>query len=300
MTPVRVPFLCRCFALLLSVSALTAWALSAATPASGLQVIPVLSSHVMDTTGTLGGADRQALDAKLTAFEQQRGAQLVVLMVVSTQPEDITVFAQRVGDAWKIGRQNIGDGLLIVVAKNDRTARVATTKALEGAIPDLVASQIIATAMTPRFKQGDFAGGLNAAADQLMARISGEALPAPTPKATAPTGGTRWADMAIFLLFAVPVAGQLLARVLGRKLGALATGAGVGVLAWLFTSSVLIGAVAAGAGLVFALISGLGAFSRIGSGGLGSLGGGGFGGGGGGFSSGGGGNFGGGGASGNW
>ena len=98
--------------------------------ADGLQPIPALTSHVIDTTSTLSAADQQALDARLAAFEQQRGAQVVVLMVASTQPEDITSFAQRVGDFWKIGRQNIGDGLLLVVAKDDRKVRIATTKAL--------------------------------------------------------------------------------------------------------------------------------------------------------------------------
>ncbi len=280
------------------------------TSADGLQPIPALTSHVIDTTSTLSAADRQALDAKLTAFEQQRGAQVVVLMVASTQPEDITSFAQRVGDFWKIGRQNIGDGLLLVVAKDDRKVRIATTKALEGAVPDLAASQIIDTALTPRFKQGDFAGGLNAAADQLLARISGEALPAPErPRgAGASPLGFSWTDMAVFLFFAVPIGGRVLASVLGRKLGALATGGAVGGLAWLFTSSLLIAGLAGVVGLGFALVASLGSFGRGGGlggglGGLGGLGGGGFGGGrssgGGGFSSGGG-NFGGGGASGSW
>ena len=201
--------------------------------ANGLQAIPALTSHVIDTTSTLNAADRQALDAKLTAFEQQRGAQMVVLMVASTQPEDITSFAQRVGDFWKIGRQNIGDGLLLVVAKDDRKVRIATTKALEGAVPDLAASQIIDTFVTPRFRQGDFAGGLNAAADQLLARISGEALPAPErPRRNGQAStGFSWTNLAVFLFFAVPIGGRVLASVLGRKLGALATGGAVGGLA---------------------------------------------------------------------
>ena len=296
---------------LAAVMATTAAAQTTPT-ADGLQAIPALTSHVIDTTSTLSAADQQGLDAKLTAFEQRRGAQVVVLIVASTQPEDISSFAQRVGDFWKIGRLNIGDGLLLVVAKDDRKVRIATTKALEGAVPDLAASQIIETALTPRFKQGDFAGGLNAAADQLLARISGEALPAPVrPRGGVPTSlGFSWTDMAVFLFFAVPIGGRLLASVLGRKLGALATGGAVGALAWLFTSSLLIAGAAGIAGLVFALVASLGSLGRSGGlggslGGLGGLGGsGGFGGGGrssgGGFSSGGGGNFGGGGASGGW
>ena len=278
--------------------------------AQGVQPVPTLTAHVMDSTGTLNAAQREALEAKLTAFEKVRGAQVVVLMVPTTQPEDIAAYAQRIGDSWKIGRKSIGDGLLLVVAKNDRTVRIETTKALEGAIPDLAASRIIENAITPRFKQGDFAGGLEAGTDQIMALISGENLPAPSQgsaNARNPNGGFDWTTLAVFLFFAVPVGGRVLSSVLGRKLGSVATGGAVGVLAWLFSSSLVIGAIAALAGLVFALMSGLGGMTRGGSsgwGGPGGFGGGGFGGGrgggGGGFGSGGGGNFGGGGASGNW
>ena len=284
---------------------------SLAAQAQDLQAIPPLSARIIDTSGTLDAVQTQALEAKLAAFEKARGAQIVILMVPTTLPEDITDYAQRVGDAWKIGRKDIGDGLLLVVAKNDRKVRIATTKTLEGAIPDLAARQIIANAITPRFKQGDFAGGLNAAADQIMARITGENLPTPDADPSAGRGeGFQWMDMAVFLFFAVPIGARLLSGVLGRKLGAVATGGGVGLLAWLFTSSLLLAGAATLIGLVFALFASLGSL-----GGLGNLGngrrngswnsggfGGGFGGsgGGGGFGSGGGGNFGGGGASGDW
>jgi uncharacterized protein len=278
--------------------------------AQDLQAIPPLSARVIDTSGTLDAGQTQALEAKLAAFEKARGAQIVILMVPTTLPEDITDYAQRVGDAWKIGRAGIGDGLLLVVAKNDRKVRIATSKTLEGAIPDLAARQIIGNAITPRFKQGDFAGGLNAAADQIMARITGENLASPeSEKAGRGKPGFQWMDMAVFLFFAVPIGARLLSSVLGRKLGALATGGGVGVLAWLFTSSLLLAAAAGMVGLVFALLaslgalgglSGLGSSRRGGNWASGGFGGGGFGGGRGGFSSGGGGNFGGGGSSGSW
>ena len=283
-----------------------------AARAQDVQAIPALTAHVIDQTDTLNAAQRQALESKLTVFEQQRGAQIVVLIVASTLPEDIAAFAQRVGDNWKIGRKNIGDGLLLVVAKNDRAVRIETTKALEGAIPDLAARQIIDSAITPRFRQNDFAGGLDAAADQIMARITGENLPSPADRGQTrkATSGLSWTDLAVFLFFAVPIGGRVLSGMFGRKLGAAATGGAVGGLAWLFTSSLLIGGIAAAAGLVFALITSLGSLGSLGrgrssgwGGGFGGGGSGGFGGGGGGgggFSSGGGGNFGGGGASGGW
>ena len=284
---------------------------NSASQAQNLQAIPPLAARVIDTSGTLDAAQSQALQAKLAAFEKARGAQIVVLMVPTTLPEDITDYAQRVGDVWKIGRKDVGDGLLLVVAKNDRKVRIATSKALEGAIPDLAAQQIIANAIAPRFKQGDFAGGLDAAADQIMARITGENLPLPeAERSNNRQGGFQWMDMAVFLFFAVPIGARVLSSVMGRKLGALATGGGVGVLAWIFTSSLLLAGAAGVIGLVFALFASLGSLGGLGSGrrgggwssgGFGG-GGGGFGGGsgGGGFSSGGGGDFGGGGSSGSW
>ncbi|WP_411881304.1 TPM domain-containing protein [Polaromonas sp. YR568] len=288
---------------------LAAWLPLATWAQGGVQPVPALTAHVMDGTGTLNAAQRDALEAKLAAFEQSRGAQVVILMVPSTQPEDIAAYAQRVGDSWKIGRKGVGDGLLLVVAKNDRKVRIETTKALEGAIPDLAARQVIDTAITPRFKQGDFAGGLDAAADQLIALISGENLPAPAQGGGAgKNGGFEWTDLAIFLFFAVPIGGRIAAGILGRKFGSIATGGVVGVLAWIFTSSLIVAGAAVLVGTVFALITSLGALGRGGrsSGGwtTGGFGGGGWGGGsssgGGGFSSGGGGDFGGGGASGDW
>lgn len=310
MQPLTVFSMCRRCVYWMLALLLAAW-LPLAAWAQSVQAVPALAAHVMDSTGTLDAAQRNALEAKLTAFEQSRGAQVVVLIVPTTQPEDIAAYAQRVGDTWKIGRKSIGDGLLLVVAKNDRKVRIETTKALEGAIPDLAAKQVIDTAITPRFKQGDYAGGLDAAADQLIALISGENLPEPEQKGSTRNDGFEWTDLAVFLFFAVPIAGRIAAGVLGRKFGSVATGGVVGVLAWVFTSSLIVAGLAVLVGTVFALVASLGSFGRGGrsSGGwtTGGFGGGSGGGwssgsssGGGGFSSGGGGDFGGGGASGDW
>lgn len=285
---------------------------SVASAQAALQPIPPLSARVIDTTATLDATQRQALDNKLQAFETAKGSQIVVLMVPTTVPEDIVGYTQRVGDLWKIGRKDIGDGLLIVVAKNDRAVRIATAKTLEGAIPDLAAKQVIERVITPRFREGDFAGGLNAGVDMLTASIVGEKLPEPSA-ANAPRArdaGFQWLDFAVLLFVAVPFAARLLGSVVGRKVGSLVTGAGVGLLAWLLTASLVVGVLAALAGSVFALASVLASSGRSagwGSG-MGGFGGrrssGGYGGsgrfGGGGFGSGGGGNFGGGGASGKW
>lgn len=288
-------------------AALALLALSAVSPlrAQEVQPVPPLSARVIDQTATLTPAQVQALTDKLEGIERRRGSQIVVLMVPTTQPEDIAAYAQRVGDTWKIGRPEIGDGLLIVVAKNDRRVRIEVAKALEGAVPDLAARQIIDNRITPAFRAGDFAGGLNAAVDRLAERIGTEGLPEP-PSSAARQGpaaqGFNLEDMAIFFFIGVPILGAVLTGLMGRKLGAMATGAAAGSLGWWLTTSLL---VAGGAGLVALLLVGVfGVGSRRGGGGMPIVwggGGGGFGdGGGGGFSSGGGGDFGGGGSSGSW
>ena len=272
--------------------------------------VPPLSGRVIDQTGTLTAAQSEALTNKLAAFEAASGPQIVVLMVPTTQPEDIAAYAQRIGDAWKIGRRDIGDGLLIVVAKTDRRVNIQTAKALEGAVPDLAARRIIDNAIRPAFRANDYAGGLNAAVDQLMARIKGEGLPAPTRKPTSgsqsPFGGLQPMELLIFAFIALPIVASVTRRIFGRGLGSLASGGATGVLAWLVSSSLLVAGVGAVIGLLFGLFAGASNLLRSSGrhgGGLGGFGGGGWsggGGGGGGFSSGGGGDFGGGGASGDW
>lgn len=282
--------------------------------AQGLVPVPALSARVIDQTATLDAASLAAIEAKLAAFEQSNGSQVVVLMVPTTAPEDIADFTQRVGDAWKIGRADVGDGALFVIAKDDRRLRIATAKALEGAIPDLMARRILDGAVTPAFRQGDYAGGINAGVDQILARIRGEELPLPGASAAQRAAGSsdfEWMDALIFLVFAVPMLSGLLRGMFGNKLGTVFTGVGAGALAWVLTTVVW---VAIGAGLLGMLaalfmqflptapLGGSGRGGRGGGWGGGGFGGGGFGGGrgGGGFGSGGGGNFGGGGASGGW
>ncbi len=272
------------------------------------QAVPNLSGHVVDTTATLTAAQREALETRLTAFEQSKGAQVVLLLVSSTQPDDIASYANRVANSWKIGRKGIGDGLLLLVALQDHKLRIEVAKTLEGAIPDLAAKRIIDEAITPRFKQGDVAGGLEAGTQRIMGLINGEALPAPTPLAAATVGQIDWMQLGIFLFIAVPVVGAVTKSILGNKLGAVATGGVAGVIALSLTASLLL---ASGAGLLAMLFSllqrtrGHGLHGGSSSAGWGHGGGGfgsgsGSGSGSGGFSSGGGGDFGGGGASGGW
>ena len=295
------------------ITLLTWLALAGSALAQDVQPVPPLSGRVVDMVGLLQPAQREQIEARLAAFEAQAGPQIVLLLVASTQPEDIAAYAQRVADSWKIGRREVGDGILFVVARDDRRVRIEVAKALEGAVPDLAARQIISGQISPAFKQGDYAGGLSAGIDALITRVQGEHLPAPEPRSARVKPGADWEELAMFFFIGVPVVGGLLTAMLGRKLGSALTAGGAGAAAWWLSTSLLM---AAGAGMVALVLVGLlgvGASGRRGGRGGGSGGppiiwggggggglGGGFGGGGGGFSSGGGGDFGGGGASGDW
>ena len=289
--------------------------------------VPPLSAQVIDQTGTLSPAQTAELTVKLATLEQQSGTQMVVLMVPTTAPEDIASYAQRVADQWKIGRRDVGDCVVIIVAKGDRRVRIEVAKTLEGAVPDLAAKRIISEQVGPAFKAGDYAGGLNAGIDALTQRIKGEGLAQPNARAQPGGGGggvlgADWQQMAMFFFIGVPILGTVLTGIFGRKLGSLVTGGAAGGIGWLLTASGLLAGIAGVVAVVLVGILGFGAAngltsasrrggvggSRSGGFGAGPViwggGGGGFGGGGGGggggFSSGGGGDFGGGGASGDW
>ena len=293
-----------------------AWAGLAATAwAQELLPVPTLTSRAIDQTGTLAESERADIEAKLAAFEQRKGSQIVVLMVATTQPEDIASFANRVGNAWRIGRKEVGDGILVIVAKNDRKMRIEVAKTLEGAVPDLAAIRIIDEEMKPRFRNNDFAGGLNAAVARLIGLVDGEALPAPSSGSDKDSSeGIDWENLAIFLFIGVFIGAPIVRSIVGKKLGSVVMGGGIGVIAFLITTSIVIAVLAGMAALMVSLFSAVAASAPGrrggGGGGFGGWGGGGGGGGwssggsgssgGGGFSSGGGGDFGGGGASGDW
>ncbi|HEV7715317.1 MAG TPA: YgcG family protein [Steroidobacteraceae bacterium] len=283
--------------------------------AQGLQPIPPYSARVTDLTGTLTAAQQSELEKKLADFEARKGSQLAVLIVPTTQPEEIEQYSIRLAEAWKPGRKKVDDGAILLVAKNDRKLRIEVGYGLEGVLTDALSSRIRAETITPLFRQGDFAGGIDAGLDQMIRVIDGEPLPPPdrrwrggneVGKSLAPLGNSL-----PFLIFFVIIGSVALRRVLGRGAGSLATGGIAGVLVFLFTHALAFGAIAALAGFVLSLIAGVanrggGWSNRSGPGGFGGFGGGGFGGGGfgggggGGFGGGGGGGFGGGGSSGSW
>jgi uncharacterized protein len=275
---------------------LVCWAFAAAADVA----VPPLSGRVVDQTGTLSAGDISSLTQTLGSLELRKGSQIAVLIVPTTQPETIEQYSIRVAEAWKIGRKKIDDGALLVVAKDDRKLRIEVGYGLEGALTDVTASRIISEIIVPRFRSGDFAGGISAGVDRMIAVINGEPLPAPQPQQSFSLPD-RFGDAFPFLLFAVLFGGHVLTTILGRLIGSVAAGGMVGLLAWLILGSLALSCLAAAVAFILCMFGG-----AIGSSGSGSWssGGGSFSGASsssdsGGFS-GGGGSFGGGGASGSW
>jgi len=272
-------------ALLLLLLALPAWAQLA---------VPQLTGRVTDLTGTLTREQKASLEQRLQSFETRKGSQVAVLMVPTTAPEAIEQYALRVAEQWKIGRKNVDDGAILVVAKNDRALRIEVGYGLEGALNDATANRIIREVIAPRFREGDFYGGINAGVDRMLRVIDGEPLP-DAAKPVPQVGGGLGQSLPILLILAV-VGGGLLRRMLGKTVGSITTGGAVGAVAWFLVGAVSIAVLAGILAFVFSLVGGS-AVRGYHGGFPGGFGRGGFGGGG---FRGGGGSFGGGGASGRW
>ena len=279
----------------------------AALLASADVAVPPLTARVIDLTGTLSGGAVNRIETKLADLEAKKGSQIAVLIVPTTQPEEIEQYGIRVAEQWKLGRKGVDDGAILLVAKDDRRARIEVGYGLEGALPDAIANRIIDETVTPHFKLGDYDGGVEAGVDQMIAVVNGEPLPEPDRKWE---HHGRLGNLLPLLLVVVFVASGVLRAIFGRLFGSVATGGLVGGIAWLLSHLLPIG-VGAGVHRILIcdaarvdarLVDGrrrVGRRPRRRSGrGLGG-GFGGRGGGGGGFSGGGGG-FGGGGASGSW
>lgn len=261
--------------------------------AAGLAVaevpVPALQARVTDLTGTLSPAQQSKLEQVLTNFEARKGSQIAVLIIPTTQPEAIEQYAMRVVEAWQLGREGVDDGVLLLVAKEDRALRIEVGYGLEGVIPDAVAKRVISEIIIPYFKRNDYFGGIEAGVNRLIRLIDGEPLPPPRQK------DVSWSGFEDFLpvgFLVVLVGAGVLRMIFGRLLGASIVGGLVGFLFWIIVGS-LLGAVIAG---LFGFLFSLGGMRTGGY----WPGGGGFGGGRGGGFGGGGGGFGGGGASGHW
>ena len=261
-----------------------------------LVAVPPLTGRVVDQTGTLSAGERAALESRLADLEARKGSQVAVLLVPTVRPEAIEQYSIRVVDQWQLGRKDVDDGVLLLVAKDDREVRIEVGYGLEGAIPDATANRVIDEYVLPRFRQDDYAGGIVAGVDRLIALVDGEALPAPRAR----DGGDQLDSLFPVIFILSLVVGGVLRRVLGQFPGAVGTGVVAGVVTWVLAGILGLTLFMALVGFFLGLVGGGngGRWSshprgRHGGGfGGGVGGGGGFGGGGGGF--------GGGGASGRW
>lgn len=278
--------------------------LFAAWPAAAEVAVPPLTGRVVDQVAMLTPAQAVTLEEQLKAFEDRKGSQIAVLIVPTTQPETIEQFSLRVVEAWKIGRKRIDDGAILIVAKNDRTLRIEVGYGLEGALNDATAKRIIDEIIVPKFRAGQFDEGIEAGVDRMIRVIDGEALP-PRRQPEPTADWENLGQLIPILLILMLSFGGVFRAMFGRFVGALATGGGVGLITWLFLSTLPVALLTGGIAFVVTLMSGglggpgAGGYrggSRSGGFGGGSWGGGGSGGG----FSGGGGSFGGGGASGRW
>ena len=267
--------------------------------------VPPLRSPVTDLTGTLTAEQSATLEQQLRAFEAKKGSQIALLIVPTTQPETIQQYSFRVAEAWKLGRRGVNDGALLAIAKNDRAVWIQVGYGLEGALPDVLANRIVEQVIVPRFRSGDFFGGISEAITRMIALVEGEPLPEPTNSQRSAPGADGLGSVMPVLLLLVFVGGGILRRILGRFGGASVTAGLAAAIVWFLTSTLVIAIGAAVIAFVIALLGGGGGGGwssglRGWGGHTGGWGGGGFGGGGGGGWSGGGGTFGGGGAGGRW
>jgi len=266
---------------------------------AGAQVpVPPIGGRVTDLTATLTDDQKSFLEKTLRSFEARKGSQVAVLIVPSTAPETIEQYALRVAEEWKPGRKKVDDGALLVVAKDDRTLRIEVGYGLEGALTDAASKRIISEIIVPRFREGDFNGGIYYGVDRILRVIDGEPLPKPEGRSTRrPDWFGQLVSVGPFLLLIV---GGVLQIVLGRFFGALVTSGAVSIAVWMLAGAISVAVVAGMIAFLLTLFSGVLGGRGFGGGYFsGGSGGGDFSGGGGGFSGGGGG-FGGGGASGNW
>jgi uncharacterized protein len=244
MTAARVPLL----ALLLC------WAVAAFADVA----VPPLTGRVVDQTGTLSSGDIASLTQLSRNLELRKGSQVAVLIVPTTQPETIEQFSIRVADAWKIGRKKIDDGALLVVAKDDRRLRIEVGYGLEGALPDVTTKRIIDEIITPKFKSGDFAGGISAGVERIIGVIDGEPLPAPPQRQQQQqSSDLTWLlnPLNPFTIIAILVLGGVMRGIFGRLLGSLTTGSLIGLVAWFVFGSLIVSALAGIVASVFTLFS---------------------------------------------
>jgi uncharacterized protein len=237
-----------------AVLALVLWALAA--PLHAQVPVPPLTARVTDLTGTLTPEQRAALEQRLAAFESRKGSQIAVLMVPTTQPETIEQYGIRVGEQAKVGRKNVDDGAIFIVALRDRAWRVEVGDGLEGVLPDIIAKRIVEEYVVPRFRQGDFYGGIEAGVTRIMAAVEGEPLPPPRTRTRERSDGVNIQNLLLVGFMLIFVVGGVLRATFGRFLGSGILGAIGAIAGWMILGSLLVGIVLGLLALFFSLMGG--------------------------------------------
>src|ERR1700744_3106372 len=219
--------------------------------------VPPLTGRVVDQTGTLSSDTVASLSQKLKDFEARKGSQIAVLIVSTTAPETIEQYSIRVAEAWKVGRKKVDDGAILLIAKNDHKLRIEVGYGVEGALTDVTAQRIIDEVITPKFKSGDFTGGVCEGVDRIIGVINGEPLPAPAPQSQSFHGQDRY-DVLFnpLILFGVFAVGGVLRTLLGRLLGSIGIGGVFGLVAWFAVGSLMVSVIAALGAFAFAMFAG--------------------------------------------
>lgn len=264
--------------------------------------VPQLKGRVNDHAGLLSPQAAQELEQRLAAFERSDSTQVVVLTIPTLAGENLEDFSIRVAEAWRIGQKGLDNGAILLIAKQERKVRIEVGRGLEGKLTDLVVGRIIRGDIAPRFKAGDFDGGVTAGVTAIMAVVKGEYKAQPRDIRQAGKSAHPIFSLLIFLLVACVFLGAL-----SRVLGGLAGAVGLPIialltfpgLALLVLAGLAVGGFFLGLLLSFLFSGGGGGGGYFGGPFIGGWGGGSGGGGDGGFF-GGGGDFGGGGASGDW
>jgi uncharacterized protein len=238
------------------VALLLCWAFAALAQVA----VPPLSGRVVDQTGTLSSDEIASLTQKLKDFEARKGSQIAVLIVPTTQPEEIEQYSIRVAEDWKIGRKKIDDGAILLVAKNDRKLRIEVGYGLEGALTDVTSKRIIDEIITPKFRSGDFAGGISDGVDRIIGVIDGEPLPAPPARSqSSSSSGTNWFAFFNptnpFVIIGVIFFGHLMRSLFGRLIGSAAAGGLVALLTWYVLGSLIFAAIAGAVVSMFTMFS---------------------------------------------
>ncbi|MCU0845096.1 MAG: TPM domain-containing protein [Spirochaetes bacterium] len=277
--------------------ALTLLVLSA--PVQAVEV-PPLAGRINDLAGVLSTETESRIESSLAGLEQSDSTQVAVLTIKSIEGVPIEEFGIKVAEKWKVGRKGLDNGAILIVALEERTVRIEVGRGLEGKLTDLMAGRIIRNEIVPRFREGDFDGGILAGVNAIVATVKGEYVAPEEAKPERRSRGESPVFMLLVAFFVITSALGGVSKILGGVSGAI--GLPLGALLLVGGISLVAGGILAVVGFLFGLmVSSMprgtgGGFSGGGFGGFGggsgSFGGGGFSGGGGGF--------GGGGASGRW